>query len=320
MATSGSFNHTVTTTDIVRDALLLVQGIGAHEDVGGAIYDDARRTLNGLVKLWQKKRINIWAQQECWVFVRPTASEYKLGPESTDDEWCDADDFVGTVTTATSASGASTLTVSSITGIAASDRIGVELEDGTRQWTTVNGAPSGSTITLTAALTDDVASGATVYTYTSRPQRPLRIIHARRRPTYTGSDVPIDIEAHREYFDQPAKSQSGSMNFVYYKPLLTSGRLYVWQRPASVDEMLGITVERTLADMDSTTDDPDFPIEWHLPLVYNLAAMIEPQYGQLDAGRRVDLVRQAQTLFAEAQLGDAELESLYIRPRKHGRR
>lgn len=320
MATSGSFDHTVSTTDIVRDALLLVQGIGAHEDVSGVIYADTRRTLNGLVKLWQKKRINIWAQQECWLFVVPTASDYLLGSAATDAEWCDADDFVGTVTTASAIATATTITVSSISGIAASDRIGIELADGTRQWTTVNGSPSGVTVTITNALTGAVASGATVYTYTARPQRPLRIIHARRRPTYTGSDVPIDVEAHKEYFDQPAKSQTGAINFVYYKPTLTSGRMYVWQRGSSVKEMLGLTVERSLADMDNTTDDADFPIEWQLPLVYNLAALIEPQYGQLDAGRRMELKRDAERMFVEAQLGDAELESLYIRPRTRGRR
>jgi hypothetical protein len=213
-----------------------------------------------------------------------------------------------------------TVTVASDDGMTDGDRIGVELDDGTRQWTTINGTPAANVVTLTATLTDDVAVGATIYTYTSRPQRPLRVIHARRRSTYTGSDVPIDIEAHKEYFDQPSKSSSGSMNFVYYKPELTSGRLYVWQRPNSVEELLGLTVERSLADMDNTDDDPDFPIEWQLPLVMNLAKIIEPQYGQLDAGRRAELRADADRMFLEAQLGDAEMESLYIRPARYRRR
>jgi hypothetical protein len=284
------------------------------------MYTDTRRVLNGIVSAWAKKRINIWAQLECYVFVAPTAESYLLGPESTDAEWCTVDDFVGSVTTAAAVSGASTVTVADDTGMADGDRIGVELDDGTRQWTTINGTPAANVVTMTDTLTDDAAEGATVYTYTSRPQRPLRIIHARRRSTYTGSDVPIDIEAHKEYFDQPSKSSVGSMNFVYYKPELTSGRLYVWQRPGSVEELLGITVERALADMDNTDDDPDFPIEWQLPLVMNLAKMIEPQYGQLDAGRRAELRADADRMFLEAQLGDAEMESMYIRPRRFGRR
>jgi hypothetical protein len=320
MATSGSFDHTVSTSDIIRDALLQVQAIGASQDVPGDMYTDTRRMLNGIVKLWQKKRINIWAQLECYVFVAPTAESYLLGPAATDAEWCTVDDFVGSVTTVASSSGGSTVTVVDDTGMADGDRIGVELYDGTRQWTTIDGAPAANVVTLADALTDDVAIGATIYTYTNRPQRPLRIIHARRRSTYTGSDVPIDIEAHKEYFDQPSKSSSGSMNFVYYKPELISGRLYVWQRPNSVEELLGITVERALADMDNTDDDPDFPIEWQLPLVMNLAKVIEPQYGQLDAGRRAEVRADADRLFLEAQLGDSEMESTYIRPRRFGRR
>lgn len=320
MATSGSFDHTVSTNEIIRDALLTIQAIGGHQDVPGDMYNDSRRFLNGIVKLWQKKRINIWAQLECYVFVAPTAESYLLGSAATDAEWCTVDDFIGTTAAVAASSGASTITVASDEGLTDGDRIGVELDDGTRQWTTINGTPAANVVTLTAALTDDVSIGNTVYTYTARPQRPLRVIHARRRPTYTGSDVPIDIEAHKEYFDQPQKSSSGSMNFVYYKPELVSGRLYIWQRPSTVKELLGLTVERALADMDTTADEPDFPIEWQLPLVTNLAKMLEPQYGQLDGGRRAELRQDADRMYLEAQLGDAEMESMYIRPSRYRRR
>jgi hypothetical protein len=51
------------------------------------------------------------------------------------------------------------LTVAAITGVASGDIIGILLDDGTTHWTTVNGAPSGSTITITAALPSDAASG-----------------------------------------------------------------------------------------------------------------------------------------------------------------
>jgi hypothetical protein len=44
-----------------------------------------------------------------------------------------------------------------VTGVATTYNIGVQLDDGTFQWTTVNGAPSGSTVTLTAVLTDSAA-------------------------------------------------------------------------------------------------------------------------------------------------------------------
>ena len=56
------------------------------------------------------------------------------------------------------------------------DNIGIELDDGTIQWTTINGAPAGSTVTLTDALTDDVASGNAVYVYTAKTNRPMKLL------------------------------------------------------------------------------------------------------------------------------------------------
>jgi hypothetical protein len=44
------------------------------------------------------------------------------------------------------------MVVDSITGVASGDIIGVALDTGLWHWTTVNGAPSGSTIVLTAGL------------------------------------------------------------------------------------------------------------------------------------------------------------------------
>jgi len=69
-------------------------------------------------------------------------------------------------------SGASTIDVASITGINNGDTIAVELDTvliaagGEQQWhhTTVNGAPAGSTITLTATLPAGVAIGRRVQT------------------------------------------------------------------------------------------------------------------------------------------------------------
>lgn len=59
---------------------------------------------------------------------------------------------VDTTLTADASSGNLTITVADIAGIASGDVIGVKLNTGLYHFTTVNGAPSGSTVTLTAAL------------------------------------------------------------------------------------------------------------------------------------------------------------------------
>ena len=58
----------------------------------------------------------------------------------------------GTTLTANGSGGNTTITVASITGIASGDIIGIKLDTGLYHFTTVNGAPAGSTVTLTAAL------------------------------------------------------------------------------------------------------------------------------------------------------------------------
>jgi len=56
-----------------------------------------------------------------------------------------------------------TIDVNSISGLADDDSIGITLDDGTLQWTTVNGTPAGDTVTLAEALPDDAAIGNVVY-------------------------------------------------------------------------------------------------------------------------------------------------------------
>lgn len=57
-----------------------------------------------------------------------------------------------------------TITVASATGISSGDNIAVLLDDGTTHFTTVNGAPSGSVVTLTAAMPGAAAIGNDVAT------------------------------------------------------------------------------------------------------------------------------------------------------------
>lgn len=55
-----------------------------------------------------------------------------------------------------------TITLSAVTGIATGDSIAILLDDGTTHFTTVNGAPSGSVVTLTVAMPSAAAIGNNV--------------------------------------------------------------------------------------------------------------------------------------------------------------
>lgn len=56
------------------------------------------------------------------------------------------------------------VTVASATGIESGDVIGIELTDETTHWTTVSGAPAGTTVTLTDGLSGAASSGGLVVT------------------------------------------------------------------------------------------------------------------------------------------------------------
>lgn len=63
---------------------------------------------------------------------------------------------------ASASGGASTVTLTSVTGLQSLDIIGITLDTGQAHWTTVNGAPVGNVVTLTVAMPSASASGSRV--------------------------------------------------------------------------------------------------------------------------------------------------------------
>lgn len=318
-----TYDHSVTGSDIVKQALLYVRGIGAHEEVAGEQLDDGLMTLNNLLKSWQGQGLHRWTKKEVIVFLAAAQPAYLLGPASTDAEWCTEDDFYASTLSAAALSGATTFTVTAASStnpqgqtisLTVGDRIGIELDSGVMQWTTIK-TISGTTVTPASVLSGAAASGNVVYSYTSRPQRPLRVIHARRRDNATADDIPVWIVPHETYQNQVRKTSSGTVVEMYYKPTLTSGVLNIWQTPNSAKSLLFMTVEYPLGDVDSGGENPDFPIEWADAMALNLAVRFEPQYGQLEAAR-IQSLRQDAALALEAiKMFDLDNGSVYLSPR-----
>lgn len=263
MATSGSVDFNATRNDIITEALELLGVLGEGESPNADQITSSARTLNMMIKSWQNRCKGLHVMQDLYVFLDGTSQFFTMDG-STDHI---SSSYSKTSTTAAASSGASTLTVATITGFSNGDFIGVELDDGTRQWTTINGAPSGTTITLTATLTDDVASGNTVVAYTSKANNPYRIdgayIQNISTPT-TPVDTPIRIINRMDHVDLSNKTATGRPTQIYPDYQRTSTKLYVWPVADSVDHVLGLKAWRTIEDFDAD-DDADFPAEWYLP-------------------------------------------------------
>lgn len=318
----STYDFTVSGTSLIEDAMYLIGAKEEGEGVEGEVLTDALRALNMLAKSWVAHGYHRHRKQEVVIPLNKGQRQYFLGPASTDAEWADENDFFSTTLSAAAASAATTITVASSSNMALGDRIGIELSDGTRQWTTIDNI-SSTTVTPNSALTGAASSGATVYTYTSRPQKPLRIIHGRRRASPSGNDIEMWRLSDEEFQSQPQKDTNGTPVNYNYKPAksdgaLASGTFNVWQPPSTAKALARLTVERPIADFDSASDNPDFPAEWALALSYNLAVILEPQHGVLDDARRRDLRIDAMRYLDEVKTFDLDQGSLFIRPAVHG--
>ena len=305
MSTSGSYSFSLTGTEIITEALELLGVVGVGNPMSSEDQATCLRTLEMMIKAWQAEGIAMWTTREASLFFSYRGASYSIGPTG---DHCSTAGYKTEVATA-AASGASTITVDSDDDITDGDYIGIELDDGTVQWTTVNGTPSSDVVTLTASLTDTVAIDNHVYNYTSKIQRPLEIIEVRRISS-DGTDVPLEIISRDEYMRLSDKDSYGAVNQVYYDPLLTNGKMYVWPTPNDVKEYLKFSCRIPIEDFDSASNDPDFPQEWLMALSWNLAAYVSPKFGK----------QLSQTFIMEAAMlkqvvkdFDHEDTSIYIR-------
>ena len=312
MATSGSVDFNPDAQQLVSEAFKLIGVRPAETPLDSFEIQDGLNQLNLMLKGWQSQGLHLWCQEEGVIFLDVGKTDYLLGPSG--DEATTLDDFVGTTTTADEPTSETVIAVTDSTGMTAEDYVGVELDAGTRHWTTIVTVDSATQITITAGLPSAAASGSTVFTFTDLIQRPLRV-NSSRRKTY-GEDNEIEIQSwsRQEYFNQVNKSSQGTVVNAYYSPQLVNGRYYVWQTADSVNKYVRITFDRPIEDVDLESETLDIPVEWLETVVYNLAARLADSYSV--PMQKVQSVTAKAAYFLEQAIGwDEEIESIFIQPR-----
>ena len=286
MGTSGSVDYSVTRNNIIYEALELIGAYAPGETPSNEDINSCARTLEMMIKTWQAEGVALWKNKEHILFQTYEGYEYDLGPSG--DHACLVSDYVKTEISTAAASGATSIIVDSITGIADGDYIGIELDDKSLQWSTVNGDPAGSTVELDDALTDTVAVDNHVYAYTTIANRPLDIIEARiRYPNET--EVPLEIISLTDYTSLSSKTSTGIANQLLFEPQTTNARIRIWPACSDVQYVIPFTGRMPLEDFDAATNNPDFPQEWFLALAYNLSVNVAPKFGAKDVGDIKDL-------------------------------
>ncbi len=206
-------------------------------------------------------------------------------------------------------------TVSSLNYLdeSAGDRIGIELDDGTRQWTDILDVLSTTSVELKTGLTDAADVDNSVFSYEEQIDRPLRLLNAQFGETLTASEIPVDQWSREEYFAQSDKDSSGTVVQFYYSPKLSLGELFLWQVAANVNQVFRFDYVRPLNVATEQIDTLDIPSEWFMPLKWAVAAEIGPGYG-LTVDRQSIIEAKARATMEEALSHDVERDSMMIQP------
>lgn len=258
----------------------LVNIININQTARGADQEYAVDIFQSMIKLWQAEGIQLWNRRQATLFTAYQDEQYSI---SNTGDHC-TNSYVDTTLSAVEAAGQTVLSITSTTGMTAADNIGIELDDGSRQWTTIVSVDSTTQVTVTDALTGAAASGNTVVTYTNKiSDRPLRILDARSVNLEDNkTSVPMEMIGYDQYFNISVKTTDGRPLNFFYDKLLDAGVLYLYPRPNNVNEIVEFTYHESLEDVDSATDNVDFPTEWTLPLIYGLGAELCVAFGKFE--------------------------------------
>lgn len=309
MSTSGSTDFSLTRDDIIQAAALETGDIAEGETLGADTISTYGLRLNSWVKSLMANGAKLWAMRQATLFLAAGTAQYALGATGTH---C-TNTYVRTTLSTAEALGSTSLGLTAFAGMAASDNIGIVLDDGTIHWTTISGAPGAAT-TIAVGLASAASAGNAVFTYTTRIGRPQRIdTESAYWRSSAGQDTPVMVVSRAEYAQLANKSSTGKVVQAYYDPHLVNGQLYLWPAPDSATDVLQFWYERVLEDFDTGADEPDFAIEWGEALILGLAAKMARSAG-MSLPERVELQAQADRALAIAEGYDRENVSVFFQP------
>lgn len=319
MSTSGSTNYNQTRYDLITDAFNLIGVYGVGRTVSAEDMEIANRFLNKMIKAWSAKGLHLWAKEEGVLYLAPNVSEYILDPTSTSVYFTKKSDEVVTTLSANELTGQTTMSLTSSNGMAISDYIGIVLDTKSIHWTTIASIPDSTSVTINSALPSSASSAALVYTFTTKGEKPLRILSGRllrgfdSGSTSTQSETLLPSVSYDDYYLMSRLTTSGTVNQFHYNPRLSNGKLLTWPRPDDGSLRIQYTYERALEDFDSTTNNADLPTEWLECITYQLAMRLGPMFGKDE--RVIQVIGPMATSMLENLMDwDTEVTSITLIP------
>lgn len=328
MATSGSWDYGLTAAQVIAAALENIGVIAPGGTVASADSALALIRLNLIAKQYQGRSdgapgMKIHTRQRVTLMLAKGQQTYSIGPASTDAR---ASTALGRTTlSAAEAASQTTLSITSNTDtttypgttitMTASDIVGIELDDGTIQWTTISGTPS-TTMDIANALTGAAASGNYVWWFTSRAQRfPIIESAVLRNSSYNDTALEIFTDVREYELGVVDKYADGAPTAILVEPLRIATRITLNSQPTDVTDQIVLTVLYPAEDYDATTNDVAFPQEAMRFLVWELAWDLHTAYGvQWTAAMRA-LRDEARAMYLNLNV---ENTTLYFQPGESG--
>lgn len=143
---------------------------------------------------------------------------------------------------------------------------------------------------------------------------PLKVLQAYRTQT-SGTNTPMNVVNHYDFNLLPLTPNtiSGVPVTLFYQPLSMYGTIRLWPIPSDSTTTVTITYQRPFEDMDSASDNFDFPPYWMDAIIYGLAWRLCPEYGIPKLER--DAIKEDAKFFKEEALSfGSEEGSVYIMP------
>ena len=305
MAVSSSRDYSVTGTNIINGAFEYIGIKDAEESMSANMTAMALSTLEMMVKTFQAEGLGLWTLDEVALFQSDEGYTYDIYSSGTN---C-SNSWVKTEIATASAAADTTIVVDSITGMTTGDYVGIELDDGTLEWTTINGVPASATITLTTGITSAAGVDNHVYTYTTKCTRPIEMTEVRLHNA-DGTDTPLVLISRDEYMSLSDKTTTGKANSVYCDARLDRMTVNIWPACDDVKDYIKATVKMPIMDVDAVANNPEFPQEWYECLATNLAIRLAPKCGRTASQ---ELVAIAVGSKMAAENFDREQVSTFIR-------
>lgn len=324
MTTSLSWDFSINRNELIIGALRAAKIIGKDQTPDATHITTGAEALNMLVKQLQGPidrafGRKAWTRQRITLFLAKGQQRYTIGPASTDAR--STTQYGRTTISAAEAIGQTVISITSNTDTTTypgttvtmtnGDIVGIELDDGTIQWTTISGTPS-STMTISNALTVAAAAGNYVWWFTSRAQRPVLVESATLRDENNKDRSLIsytEVENYERFPDKTADGDPGSV-LVEYQRINTAVTFDV--QPNDVTKVVNLSVLYPTEDYDASSDDVAFPQEAYRCLKFMLALDLWPEYKEGDPPAfLVGLATQAKAFFDSL---NPETTDLYFQP------